>query len=194
MTSYEFFLTDSLEKVLPDRRPQAADPGTPRLLKNQRWAFQLAYSCENDDFGETSTLFSLRCTGSAKAALGLFRVELVPCDYPCHGTWDEDYLTTRPGLLPDLLRPAGWEESFKAVPAQWRSLWFSLDAAGLAPGPADLRLEVLGPEGEKLAEFAFTVEVLDTALPPQTLLQTQWFHADREGGRAHHRAAGGRGL
>lgn len=178
MTSYEFFLTDSLEKVLPDRRPQAADPGAPRLLKNQRWAFQLAYSCKNDDFGETSTLFSLRCTGSAKAALRLFRVELVPCDYPCHGTWDEDYLTTRPGLLPDLLRPAGWEETFKAVPAQWRSLWFSLDAAGLAPGPADLRLEVLGPEGEKLAEFAFTVEVLDTALPPQTLLQTQWFHAD----------------
>ena len=27
MTSYEFFLTDSLEKVLPDRRPKAADPG-----------------------------------------------------------------------------------------------------------------------------------------------------------------------
>ena len=74
MTSYEFFLTDSLEKVLPDRRPEAADPGAPRLLKNQRWAFQLAYSCKNDDFGETSTLFSLRCTGSAKAALDLFRV------------------------------------------------------------------------------------------------------------------------
>lgn len=178
MTNYEFLLTDSLEKVLPDRRPAAADPGPVRLLRNQRWAFQLACTCRNDDFGETSTLFSLKCGGTAKKAAELFRVELVPCDYPCHGTWDENYLTTRPGLLPDLLRPAGWEEAFKAVPAQWRSLRFVLDAAKLEPGPFDLTLEVIGPEGEPLAAFALEGEVLDEALPPQTLLQTQWFHAD----------------
>lgn len=66
MTNYEFLLTDSLEKVLPDRRPQALAPGVPVLLKNQRWSFQLAYSCQNDDFGETPTTFCLRCTGRPK--------------------------------------------------------------------------------------------------------------------------------
>lgn len=178
MTSYEFLLTDSLEKVLPDRRPEAVFPSTPRLLKNQRWSFQLAYTCRNDDFGETPTTFRLRRGGGAGEVLQLFRVELVPCNYPCHGTWDDNYLTTRPGLLPDLLRPAGWEESFKAVPAQWRSLWMTLDAALLPPGRSEISLEVLGENGEALAAFSFAVQVLEEALPPQTLLQTQWFHAD----------------
>lgn len=178
MTSYEFLLTDSLEKVLPDRRPEAVSPGTPRLLKNQRWSFQLAYTCRNDDFGETPTTFRLRRGGDAGEVLQLFRAELVPCNYPCHGTWDDNYLTTRPGLLPDLLRPAGWEESFKAVPAQWRSLWMTLDAALLPPGRSEISLEVLGENGEALAAFSFAVQVLEEALPPQTLLQTQWFHAD----------------
>ena len=120
MTKYEFLLTDSLEKVLPDRRPDLLELASPRLFKNQQWSFQLAYTCQNDDFGESSTCFWLRCTGSARKALKLFQVELVPCDYPCHGTWDDNYLTTRPGLLPDLLRPVEWDEPFKAVPAQWR--------------------------------------------------------------------------
>ena len=178
MTSYEFLLTDSLEKVLPDRRPEELSTGVPVLLKNQKWSFQLAYTCQNDDFGETSTTFCLRCTGTARAALRLFQVELVPCDYPCHGTWDDNYLTTRPCLLPDLLRPAEWDETFKAVPAQWRSLWLTLDASLLEPGCAAMELELVDPDGCQLAVFSLSVQILQQALPPQTLLQTQWFHAD----------------
>ena len=178
MTHYEFLLTDSLEKVLPDHRPEAVLPGMPKLLKNQRWSFQLAYTCQNDDFGESPTTFRLQCSGSAASALSLLCVELVPCDYPCHGTWDDDYLTTHPGLLPDLLRPAEWDETFKAVPAQWRSLWLTLDASLLPPGPASVQLDVTDPDGGALASFAFDAEILEQELPPQTLLQTQWFHAD----------------
>ncbi|WP_367924442.1 DUF4091 domain-containing protein [uncultured Ruthenibacterium sp.] len=178
MTKYEFLLTDSLEKVLPDRRPDLLELASPRLFKNQQWSFQLAYTCQNDDFGESSTCFWLRCTGSARKALKLFQVELVPCDYPCHGTWDDNYLTTRPGLLPDLLRPVEWDEPFKAVPAQWRSLWLTLDASALEPGRAAIELELVDSAGEQLAAFSLTVSVLNQALPPQTLFQTQWFHAD----------------
>ena len=88
------------------------------------------------------------------------------------------HLTTRPGLLPDLLRPAEWDETFKAVPAQWRSLWLTLDASLLEPGCAAMELELVDPDGCQLAVFSLSVQILQQALPPQTLLQTQWFHAD----------------
>lgn len=178
MTRYTFQLTDSLEKVLPARRPAPLEQDKAVLLQNQKWAFQLAYTCANDDFGETSTEFRVRCTGPAAAAAELHRVDLVPCDYPCHGTWDENYLTTQPGLLPDLLVPLDTHEPIRAMPAQWRSLWVTVDASRLQPGDTELCLETFTAEGEPLARFALSIQVLPQALPPQTLYQTQWFHAD----------------
>lgn len=178
MTTFTFLLTDSLEKVLPARRPEAMQAQHIRLLGSQQWSFQLAYTCANDDFGETSTEFCIRCSGTALPALRLYQVGLVPCDYPCHGTWDDDYLTTSPGLLPDLLRPASWDETFKAVPAQWRSLWLTLDAALLPPGTYGIELEAHDTQGTLLARFRLSADVLAQTLPAQTLYHTQWFHAD----------------
>ena len=140
MTRYTFQLTDSLEKVLPACRPAPREQDRAVLLQNQKWAFQLAYTCANDDFGETSTEFRVRCSGPAAAAAKLRRVDLVPCDYPCHGTWDENYLTTQPGLLPDLLVPLDTHEPIRAMPAQWRSLWITVDASRLQPGDTELCL------------------------------------------------------
>lgn len=178
MTQFTFQLTDSLEKVLPACRPAALKGERAVLLQNQRWACQLAYTCANDDFGETSTEFRVRVTGPAAAAVTLRRVDLVPCDYPCHGTWDDNYLTTTPGLLPDLLVPLGPDEPVRGMPAQWRSLWVTVDASLLPPGDSEFTLKTFNDEGAALAAFRLPVRVLPQALPPQTLYQTQWFHAD----------------
>lgn len=178
MTTFDFCLTDSLEKVMPRVRPESMEVERQCLFRNQRWSCQLAYTCANDDFGESCTEFTLRCTGKGQEALSLYRVELVPCDYPCHGTWDDDYLTTSPGLLPDLLRPAQWGEPVKAIAAQWRSLWLTLDAGRLPAESVDLVLELFGPQQEKLGEFFLAADVLPQELPGQELYHTQWFHAD----------------
>ena len=178
MTEFAFRLTDSLEKVRPACPPPVWEPARVTLLRDQRWSFQLAYTCANDDFGESSTLFRVRCTGPAAAAASLRRVDLAPCEYPCHGTWDDNYLTTSPGLLPDLLVPLAPDEPVRGMPAQWRSLWIALDAAQLPPGDTELRLEVRTETGELLADFSVLVRVLARTLPPLTLYHTQWFHAD----------------
>lgn len=178
MTSFEFVLTGSLEKVMPKSAPKAECLDRKVLFQNQRWSFQLAYLCRNDDQRQTPTDFSVRCTGDAASAAVLRCVQLVPCEYPCHGTWDDRYLTTAPGLLPDLLRPAAWGETLRGVPAQWRSLWITVDAAALPPGGHELFLEAYGPGEELLERFAVVLHVLDKALPPQTLYHTEWFHAD----------------
>ncbi len=178
MTTFAFCLASSLEKVLPAGPPKALKAPHQKLLRNQQWAFQIAYTCGNDDFGESATEFAVQKSGVPHGALCLYRVELVPCDYPCHGTWDDNYLTTSPGLLPDLLRPIEWGEPVKAVPAQWRSLWVTVDACRLPLGRSELTLEISDAQAKAPVHFSIGIEVLAQELPPQALYHTQWFHAD----------------
>lgn len=238
MTSYEFFLTDSLEKVLPDRRPEAADPGAPRLLKNQRWAFQLAYSCKNDDFGETSTLFSLRCTAPPRRPWTFSGWSWCPVTIPA--TAPGTRTTSPPGpaccrtccarragrnpsrrclpsgaacgsrwtrrALPPARRTCGWRcwarraRSWRSLPSGWRC-W----TRPCRPRPC------CRPSGSTPTAWRTTTMCRCSArstgaswtiswpAPPTTASTCcsrrcsprRWTPA--KGGRAHHRAAGGRG-
>ena len=175
MTSYVFRLVDSLEKVLPDREPARWEGAALRGLAGETLSLQVAYGCENDDLGESEHSFRLHIDRPENIAVTVRRVELVPCAYPCHGTWDDDYLDTRPGLYPDLLRPMEPGEPVKAVPGQWRALWLDFDAPA---GRHSVTLRVEDTAGAILWSQGLTVEVMAQALPPQELIHTQWFHAD----------------
>lgn len=175
MTKLEFCLTGSLEKVLPDRTPKPFADGALTGFLGETLSVQFVYGCENDDLGESDHSFRLRVEHEDCAAVTVRRVDLVPCAYPCHGTWDDDYLDTRPGLYPDLLRPLEPDTLIKAVPGQWRALWLDIDA------PAGQHRIVLRAEdgvGTALWFHELSVKVLPQTLPPQELIHTQWFHAD----------------
>lgn len=175
MTKLTFCLVDSLEKVLPDREPARLESGALWGFLGQTLSVQLAWFCENDDLGGSGQSFRLTVERPEGVTVTVRRVELVPCAYPCHSTWDDDYLDTRPGLYPDLLRPMQPDSPVKAAPGQWRALWLDIDA------PAGLHRVVLRAEdmaGKTLWSQELTVEVLAQALPPQELIHTQWFHAD----------------
>ena len=175
MTKFLFQLADSLEKVLPDRAPARRENVLLRGFFGETLSLQLAYFCENDDLGESEHSFRLYIDAPEDTAVTVRRVDLVPCAYPCHGTWDDNYLDTRPGLYPDLLRPMAPGEAVKAVPGQWRALWLDVDAP---PGRHSVTLRAEDTTGNLLWSRELAVEVLAQALPPQELIHTQWFHAD----------------
>ena len=182
---FQFCLTDSLEKVMPKQQPRELSPQEITVFKNQRYSFQIAYTCMDEESSGWDRHFRPVMKGLSPEAVMLRKVGLVPSDYPCHGTWNEDYLTTSPGLLPDMLEPWAWGEHVQAVPAQWRSLWVTVDAACLPSGPAVLELALLSDAGEELASFTLRFQVLEEALPPATLYHTEWFHADCIAGYYH---------
>ena len=122
MTKYQFKLVDSLEKVMPARSPEELSELSLKGYLGERISFQLAYTCENDDLGHSGTKFCIQLESPLKPHLHLRKVGLVPCAYPCHGSVDSDYLTTEPGLYPDVLLPASEKEEFKAIPKQWRAM------------------------------------------------------------------------
>lgn len=175
MTSFQFCLVSCMEKVLPDRTPSSLQESTLRGFCGEKLTVQLAYTCTNDDFGESDCRFFLKLRTDEQTKVTIRRVELVPCDYPCHGTHDANYLATTPGLYPDLLRPIRADVPIKAVAAQWRALWLDVEAL---PGKHEITLELYDWNEQFLQSCAFSVNVLHEKLPEQTLIHTQWFHAD----------------
>ncbi len=175
MTIFDFCLADSLEKVLPGQAPPQWEEERLQGFLGETLSLQLAYFCRNDDFGESDCRFTVSVRSGIPDCIRLRKVELVPCAYPCHGTRDEDYLTGVPGLYPDLLLPLPGRAPIKAVAGQWRSLWIDVEAP---EGEHQVRLELADPAGGRLKTLMFGVRVFGAALPPQTLLHTEWFHAD----------------
>ncbi len=174
MTHFEFCLVSSLEKVLPTRRPTAKKNTVLRGFLGETQSIQIAYTCQ-DDLGGSDSRFTLVVHSAISKHIRLRKVGLVPCAYPCHGTWDDDYMDTKPGLYPDLLLPMEEEAPIKAIAAQWRSLWLDIDAPA---GSYEVTLEFVDMNHQSLRSLPLSVAVLDRPLPKQTLIHTQWFHAD----------------
>lgn len=94
---------------------------------------------------------------------------------PCYGQGDGQYLSTKPGLYPDPLFPHKGE--LRVLSGQWRCLWVSFVVPDDAPaGKSAVTVRLTA--GEEQIEVSFPVEVVGAALPPQTLVHTEWFHAD----------------
>ena len=106
---------------------------------------------------------------------------------------DEHYISTEPGLYPDVLQEADPDLLF-ARGHSWESYWIELTAEKHAPafdGPVTFTVKpTLFPltveDGEPkrveddpvLFTYTLNLHVVGQALPEQTLQTTTWFHAD----------------
>lgn len=195
MPNMEWFLTSSLEKVFPTKKPEPLAAGTLSAWRGTRAAVQLVYrDAGGKRGGGLVQSFTVSVEG-APAAPELFSVELVPSDFPCY-EWaadDPNYLTHEPGLFPDLLRPLT-EAKIRPVPRQYRSVWISFPIPeNAAPGTYEVTIRATPDMGivmgsgypyenpgveEEGACLSFSLRVGKTALEPQRLLHTEWFYAD----------------
>lgn len=194
MAQHEFFLTHSLEKVFPTRRPESlADGARLSVWPGTRGAVQLVYrgaaAVPLDmprDFAHIEVL-------GAPCEPKLYSVELIPSDFTAYDGFDDDFITKDPGLFPDLLQPL--DSSYvRLIPHQYRSVWISFELdANVEPGEYQVLICVRSPakrftnrgacefpSAEEIDKFEFriTLAVMAAALPPQKLIHTEWFHAD----------------
>ncbi|MDQ6422977.1 DUF4091 domain-containing protein [Paenibacillus sp. LHD-117] len=180
MTNFQFILVDSLEKVLPSKQPSSVpDDAVLTGLIGETLSFQLAYRCETESYETPGYKFHLRVKSLLRDKLLYRKVELVPSAFPCYGVWDDNYLTTEPGLLPDLLKPLQSTESIKAIPNQWRAIWVDVKLdASLIEKEYKIELSTEAQDGTKLWEHCIRIQPVKQPLPAQRLLHTEWFHAD----------------
>jgi hypothetical protein len=177
MHEYEFFLTDMLEKVFPGRRPRAlTDDYNIPVCGGEIPAIQLVYTRRKEKETKLSEdPVSISITGCPAAPV-LCSVELVPADFPAYEDADEGYVTTEPGLFPDLLMPLNANKIYP-LPGQYRAVW--IDFPGItAAKHGTYRITITLTAGGYNKTLCFSMTVLPISLKPPKLIHTEWFHAD----------------
>lgn len=165
-------MLSSMAKVFAGEEPVSSPIQKLSILKNERTSFQTAlYS---DDKSDLTVELQVACALAAN--IKVYTVEPIPSAMPAYKDHDDYYLSTEPGLFPDLLRPL--EGLVRLQSQQWQSVWFELDPAGkIEAGEYPVEI-VFASNGKVLCSVSLVVEIINVALPPQTLLHTNWFHTD----------------
>lgn len=181
----ELRLVSSLEKVFCERELDAPAITTAAGARGERAAFQLAV---RDNEGAR---LLIKVDTALPVPVTLREVRLVPCELPVAPD-DPFVLRNAPGLYPDPLVPlkanADGEWRFRPSPKNWHAIWVSLDVPADAPaGEWDVTLTVrrdparYSPWGQGEAPAASATlrfAVRPYALPPQRLVNVNWFYVD----------------
>ena len=151
------------------------------MLKNERLNFQVAYSVWDTEVH----IFEMRLEidSPIKEYITVSRVDQVPVSFAAYTHSDRTgYLSTTPGLYPDLLIPTEVQSRFVMVNNSLGALMVTVEHTsecedGIAAG--DYPITIRAFNGENLAtEATVNIHVIDAKLPESKLIHTQWFHSD----------------
>ena len=164
----------SLAKVFPAEVPE--DPlSRGSALQGERYSFQLAYMAENNRGAAQIKVTSV-------LPVSVRKVELVPVRF-CGREFDEDIISSEPGLYPDYLAPL--DNGGKDLPLmmkQYRSVWFTVDIPSDHPAKVyEIAVELTGVDysGETgVWSGRMELEVIGAQLPELSMKYTCWLHGD----------------
>ena len=165
----QFLILSSLAKVFSDEKPSDENFSSFSMLKNERSSFQLAV-CSSED-----TELSIDITGWNSEKVSMFIVREIPSDLPAYDDSDDYFIKKTPGMYPDLLEPVSG--NIALVGGKWYSIWFELDSSGVAAGLHTITVSANDDKGNTFSD-SIHVEIIDAALPEQSLICTFWFHCD----------------
>ena len=98
-------------------------------LKGERLSFQMAFVSDKAVNGQVRV--PLKLEGALAEYATVRNISSVSVLHPVNPTaYDDEYLSTEPGLYPDLLEPFRYRSDFIAPDRTLRSLWFELDPRG----------------------------------------------------------------
>lgn len=160
----------SLSKVYLDGKGEFFEIKKAKMLKGERFSYQIAYK---SDERFTSTV---KIESELEKYITIRAVGNVPSELPCYPDKTLYAERTEPGLFPDVLFPV--KEIHFIKPSNWFSLWITVELPeNVEAGKYDIKVKLYKDE-EELSSNKLTLTVIDAVLPEQTLINTEWFHAD----------------
>ena len=172
---FEIKLLSSLEKVFPDSAPvYRPECMVLTALKGETVSFQAALTMAPAQFKER---VSVEIVSSLQGCIRVRSVENVPVGRACTHITDDNYLRTSSGMYPDLLRDLK-DSQTDVYPGKWKCLWIDIETdqdTGAGTYPVEIKLS---KDGQVLACAKTSVTVYNALLPRQTLIHTEWMHAD----------------
>lgn len=165
----ELIILSSLEKVFGDEKPQAKAFESFSMLKNERASFQAAFCCKNN------AKITVALSGELAEMSKIYLVKDVPVGTACMNDADDFFLRKTSGMYPDVLEPVDGEISVDG--GKWYSIWVEVSPEEKVTGKSVLTVSLCENAGA-VADASVNVEVIDCCLNKQSLIHTNWYHAD----------------
>ncbi len=166
-------LEDKIEKFVPLERISA--------LRGERLSFQIFNTFEYPAGNPTNIPFAKLTAEGELAKYATFReVGNIPVERPTLDACphDNDYISKKPGVYPDILRPLRGGDTACPIPFYLSSVWVEIDIPeDIEAGEYDFKVTFDGNKGD-FAEASIKIEIIDALLPKEDIYFTQWFHCD----------------
>ena len=175
MKDYEMILTSAMVKA---RVTDSIQDFTPRAGATALRGDRHFFSALVTGGPKRSSRLDLTVESAFGENILSYCVESIPVRLPCYeGECDDDYIDTKPGIYPDVLRPA---TAAYTLPNFLTQLYFEVRVPqNTAPGKYEIKVTLYDRFKKCHAATAiYTLEVLDAVLPPQRFLSGHWFHYD----------------
>lgn len=154
-------------------------------LRGERLSLQLLcyYEFTSDvsyvEMSADKTLASVSMSGKLAKYATLRSVDNVPVSRPtlARATDDNDYISKKPGLFPDLLSPMHYGSFICLSPELLYSVWVEINIPkDFKAGTSKLTLTL--DNGHESVSKDIKIEVVAASLPDEDIYFTQWFHCD----------------
>ncbi len=169
----------SLEKIFLDTEISKTEYEKASILKGEEFAYQIAYSLDKSRPSNERLYLVVEVTSPLKEYISIYDVGNAPSELPAYpDRVDDDYITTKSGLFPDILNTPINGNIIKATVSS-RAIWISFKGnkntdAGIYPITISFKSE----DNQVVATKTLKLEIIDAHLPEQRLIYTQWFHGD----------------
>lgn len=171
----------SLEKIRVRDRLNCPEIRSAKVLKGERYSYQIAA------LADTNTVGKIVVESELLPYIRVYTVEQSPMDTPTTlAVLETDYITTEPGLMPDLLVPL--EESngimqlhsvYGRNAAMVKTIWVEVTLPkDIAPKDYDITVSLVVNEEQIAFKKVMTLSVINAAKADQELIYTRWFYAD----------------
>ena len=145
-------------------------------LKGERLSFQMAFVSDKAVNGQVRV--PLKLEGALAEYATVRNISSVSVLHPVNPTaYDEEYLSTEPGLYPDVLTPLHYGSCiiprYKTASAVFIDVEIPKD---MPAGESTITVNLSLPTESVSASL--TVEVIDAVMPDFPIYCTQWFHSD----------------
>ncbi len=175
-------IVSSLEKAMLEDRIEKFKPlERISVLRGERLSFQILNTFEYPAGAPSNIPFAkLRAEGALAEFASFREVGNVPVERPTLDfcAFDNDYISKKPGLFPDILRALRGGDTVCPIPYYLSSVWVEVNIPEDFPaGEHEIKITL---DGGKIgsAEVSLTVELIDAHLPDEDIYFTQWFHCD----------------
>ena len=152
----------------------------------EHFSYQIIMSA--DESVDSQYVFKLSVDSPFEENVKLYFVRSVVADLPRRVDADDDYLASKPCLIPDVLEPVKYQKNMVTYTNGLGAVWVEVAVPRDAkPGKYSVKVNFDLLDIDKHSNvsnprpfIADTVEleVVGEALPPQELIFTQWFHVD----------------